>query len=241
MRIECDRISRRYGNHIALAGASLEVDFAHTLVLIGPSGGGKSTLLRVLAGLEYPDSGAVRINGAPLVFEEEPLHTYRKRIGVVFQAFNLFPHLTALENLLLPLKKVHGFPDARERAEQALKRFKLDSHSGKKPGELSGGQRQRVAIARALAIEPEFLLMDEPTSALDPEMTAEVLDVISDLREAHQPLVLVTHEMGFAREIADQVAFFAEGRVLETRPGREFFDSPATPEAKRFLERILKY
>lgn len=241
MKIACDNVIRRFGSHVALGGASLSVDFAHSLVLVGPSGGGKSTLLRVLAGLEYPDSGTVRVNGRELVFEDESLRTYRRRIGVVFQAFNLFPHLTALENLLLPLEKVHGFPDARERAEQALKRFKLESHASKKPGELSGGQRQRVAIARALAIDPEFLLMDEPTSALDPEMTAEVLDVIADLREAGQPLVLVTHEMGFARKIADQVAFLAEGRVLECGPGREFFERPETAEAKRFLERILKY
>jgi polar amino acid transport system ATP-binding protein len=135
-----------------------------------------------------------------LVFEEKALRAHRRKIGVVFQAYNLFPHLTALQNILLPLEKVHRFPDARSRAQRVLERLRLSEHSGKKPSQLSGGQRQRVAIARALAIEPELLLMDEPTSALDPEMTAEVLDVIADLREAGQPVIVVTHEMGFARE-----------------------------------------
>jgi len=241
MIVSCRSLTKKFGNHLALVDASLMVDFPHTLALIGPSGGGKSTLLRILAGLEYPDAGRIEINGRPLLFEEKPLAEYRKRIGVVFQSYNLFPHLTARENILLPLEKVHRFPDAEARADRVLERFRLAAHAGKKPAELSGGQRQRVAIARALAIEPEFLLMDEPTSALDPEMTAEVLDVIAGLREAGQPLILVTHEMGFARETADAVAFVAEGRVLECTPGREFFQQPRSETAGRFLERILKY
>ena len=147
-------------------------------------------------------------------------------MGVVFQAFNLFPHLTALDNILLPLEKVHHFTNARERARRVLERMRLDTHADKKPSQLSGGQRQRVAIARALAIEPEFLLLDEPTSALDPEMTAEVLDVIADLRETGQPVILVTHEMGFARETADLVAFLADGAVQECTEAHEFFSRP---------------
>lgn len=241
MTIDCSGITKTFGSHQALRGVSLQASFKHTLALIGPSGGGKSTLLRVLAGLEYPDGGEIAINGEPLVFEEESLAAYRRRIGVVFQSYNLFPHLTARENLLLPLEKVHGFPDAAKRADRALERFQLGVHAGKKPAQLSGGQRQRVAIARALTIDPEFLLMDEPTSALDPEMTAEVLDVIAGLREAGRPLVLVTHEMGFARQTADYVAFVADGLVRECRPATDFFRAPETPEARRFLERILKY
>jgi polar amino acid transport system ATP-binding protein len=241
MTIDCSDVDKIFGGHHALRGASLQASFEHTLVLIGPSGGGKSTLLRVLAGLEFPDAGRVVVNGRPVEFVEEKLAVYRRRIGVVFQSFNLFPHLTARENLLLPLEKVHRFPDAAERADRVLERFRLGAHGNKKPAQLSGGQRQRVAIARALATDPEFLLMDEPTSALDPEMTAEVLDVIADLREAGRPLVLVTHEMGFARQTADYVAFVADGVVRECRPAEAFFREPETPEARRFLERILKY
>ncbi|HRJ70986.1 MAG TPA: amino acid ABC transporter ATP-binding protein [Terrimicrobiaceae bacterium] len=241
MKLHCDGVVKTFGRHRALDGASLDCEFAHTLALIGPSGGGKSTLLRVLGGLEYPDQGSVAVNGRLLSFEEASLAAYRRRIGTVFQAYNLFPHLSALDNILLPLEKVHRFPDSRERAAQVLERFRLAAHAGKKPAELSGGQRQRVAIARALAIQPEFLLMDEPTSALDPEMTAEVLEVIAGLREAGQPLVLVTHEMGFARETADFVAFVADGRVLECTAAAEFFDRPRTVTAQKFLERILKY
>jgi polar amino acid transport system ATP-binding protein len=241
MRIVCSAVSKRYGPHQALRDVTLEASFAHTLVLIGPSGGGKSTILRILAGLESPDTGRVEVNGRSLDFSEAALAVYRRRIGVVFQSFNLFPHLTARENLLLPLEKVHRFADAAARADRVLERFRLTPHAHKKPAQLSGGQRQRVAIARALAIDPEFVLMDEPTSALDPEMTAEVLDVIADLREAGQPLVLVTHEMGFARKTADCVAFVADGVVRECRPAEAFFAKPETSEARRFLERILKY
>jgi polar amino acid transport system ATP-binding protein len=241
MKVACSGLVKAFGDHLALRGAALEASFEHTLALIGPSGGGKSTLLRVLAGLEFLDAGRVEINGEPLGGDDEKLSAYRRRVGVVFQSFNLFPHLTARENLLLPLEQVHRFPDAAQRADAVLERFRLGPHAHKKPAQLSGGQRQRVAIARALAIDPDLLLMDEPTSALDPEMTAEVLDVIAGLREAGRPLVLVTHEMGFARQTADAVAFVADGLVLECRPARDFFREPETPEARRFLERILKY
>ncbi len=241
MKICVSDLRKNFGAHRALDGVSLETEFPHTLALIGPSGGGKSTLLRVLAGLEFPDAGTVEINGRSLDFTERELAHYRRRLGVVFQAYNLFPHLTALENVMLPLQHVHRRPDARERAARALEQLRLGPHLTKKPAELSGGQRQRVAIARALAIEPEFLLMDEPTSALDPEMTAEILDVIADLREAETPLVLVTHEMGFARETADMVAFIADGRVRELAPAPSFFEKPTSEQAQRFLARVLKY
>jgi len=241
MKLSCNQIRKTFGNHHALNGATFEADFAHTLALIGPSGGGKSTLLRICAGLEIPEEGTVVLDGTQMIFEEKPMHRHRLRAGIVFQGFNLFPHLTALENVLLPLEKVHMVQDARSRANAALERFGLGAHSSKKPSQLSGGQRQRVAIARALAIEPDFLFMDEPTSALDPEMTSEVLDAIADLRDSKQPLILVTHEMGFARKAADVVAFVAEGKVLECGPSEDFFEAPRTAEAARFLQRILKY
>ena len=241
MTIHCADVEKTFGDHRVLKSVSFNATFEHTMAFIGPSGGGKSTLLRIIAGLEHPDAGTVRLNGGPLIYEEKALRAHRRKVGVVFQAYNLFPHLTAMENVLLPLEKVHRFPDAHQRADAVLERLRLGAHTGKKPAQLSGGQRQRVAIARALAIDPEFLLLDEPTSALDPEMTAEVLDVIADLRETGQPVVLVTHEMGFARETADLVAFIADGSVDECTEAHEFFNSPRTEAARKFLARVLKY
>ena len=227
----------------ALAGATFTSDFSHVLALIGPSGGGKSTLLRILAGLTPPDSGAVRIDGALLPTDERGLRSYRSRLGVVFQAYNLFPHMTALQNVMLPLVQVHGIPDAeaRGRALQIMERLGLADHADKHPLQLSGGQSQRVAIARALAPKPQLLLFDEPTSALDPEMTAEVLALIAELRENNTPMILVTHEIGFARKIADRIAFLSEGRVLEEEAASDFFAGPRSEEARRFLAKVLAY
>jgi len=215
----------------------------HSLVLIGPSGGGKTTLLRILAGLETPDRGEVEINGQAIDFHEPALLEYRRTVGVVFQAFNLFPHLTALENVTLPLEKVHGYSaaDAKEAAMALLRRLQLEAHAFKKPAGLSGGQRQRVAIARAIGIKPRLVLFDEPTSALDPEMTAEVLDTIEQLREEGTDLILVTHEMGFARRAADRTAFLSAGRILEFGDTKSIFDNPRTEECRRFLGTVLKY
>jgi polar amino acid transport system ATP-binding protein len=241
MTIACESVGKWFGSHHVLRNVNLDATFEHTIALIGPSGGGKSTLLRMFAGLEHPDNGTIFLNGRRLVFEEKSLSEHRRRVGVVFQSFNLFPHLTALQNVLLPLERVHRFSDARQRAGRVLELMRLDAHADKKPSQLSGGQRQRVAIARALAIEPEVLLMDEPTSALDPEMTGEVLDVIAGLRESGQPVILVTHEMGFARETADLVAFVADGTVQECTEAHEFFSQPTTEAARRFLARVLKY
>ena len=243
MKVELRSVTKAFGPNRVLDNVSFEAEFGHVLALIGPSGGGKSTLLRLLAGLDRPDSGTILVEGRELAHSEESLRLYRRTIGTVFQAYNLFPHLSARENVVLPLVEVHGFSkaDALRRADEVLLRFQLAAHADKQPGLLSGGQRQRVAIARALAIKPEFLLLDEPTSALDPEMTAEVLDVIAELRGLGKPIILVTHEMGFARQSADLVAFVAEGGIRECAPAGEFFSNPSTPATRKFLEKILKY
>jgi len=243
MTISLDSVSKSYGSQLVLNDVSFSATFDHALALVGPSGGGKSTLLRLLAGLELCTSGSISVDSTALPNEEKTLRNYRQQIGTVFQAYNLFPHLTALENILLPLTVVQKMPraEALHRANEVLARFQLLPHSHKQPGLLSGGQRQRVAIARALVIQPRFLLLDEPTSALDPEMTAEVLDVIAELRLSSTPLVLVTHEMGFARHSANLVAFVGNGTIAECAPAEEFFSNPQSVETKRFLHKILKY
>jgi polar amino acid transport system ATP-binding protein len=185
----------------------------------------------------------VEIDGETVHYTEEALLQHRRTIGTVFQAFNLFPHLTALQNITLPLEKAHhrAPAEAEETARQLLGRFRLEKHADKKPAALSGGQRQRVAIARAVAIKPRLLLFDEPTSALDPEMTAEILDVIKELREEGRRFILVTHEMGFARQLGGHAALLADGRIIESGNINEIFDHPAQPQTRDFLSRILKY
>jgi len=243
MNLRIDQIVKSFGAHRVLDGISANFEAVRSLVFIGPSGGGKSTLLRVIAGLERVDEGHLALDGERVPEEEAGLRRYRRSVGVVFQAFNLFPHLSALENLTLPLEKVHGQPreQARETALAVLRRFRLEAHAGKRPGQLSGGQKQRVAIARAIAIKPKLLLFDEPTSSLDPEMTAEVLEAIEELRGQGSDFILVTHEMGFARRVADRVAFLAEGRLLESGPPAELFEAPSTLACRDFLSRVLKY
>lgn len=243
MQLEIADLTKRFGDHAVLNDLALRFDHAHSLVLIGPSGGGKSTLLRIIAGLEIPEAGRVILNHRPLPTDETSLLQHRRTVGTVFQAFNLFPHLTALANITLALEKVHGQTAAmaREIAFTYLERFQVQNHAHKRPAELSGGQRQRIAIARAVAIRPQVLLFDEPTSALDPEMTAEVLDLIEELREEGRDLVLVTHEMGFARVVADQVAFLADGRIVETGKGAAMFEQPQTEVCRKFLATVLKY
>ena len=243
MRLELAGVTKSFGAHRVLDDISLDLADVHAFVLIGPSGGGKSTLLRILAGLERAEAGRVAVDGTELPRDEELLRKYRRRVGTVFQAFNLFPHLAALENIMLPLEKVHGLGPsaARARALETLDRFQLAPHAHKKPAQLSGGQKQRVAIARAVAIQPRLLLFDEPTSALDPEMTAEVLEMIEELKGEGRDLVLVTHEMAFARVAADQVAFLDNGKILECAPPTELFTAPRTESCRRFLARILRY
>jgi polar amino acid transport system ATP-binding protein len=239
MHLEIDGLTKSFGPHAVLRGIDLALAGERALVLIGPSGGGKSTLLRILAGLETAEAGSARLDGTPI----DTSLAYRRSVGVVFQAFNLFPHLSALENIVLPLEKAHGLPraEARDRARAALARFRLEAHADKKPAQLSGGQKQRVAIARAVAIQPRLLLFDEPTSALDPEMTAEVLDMISELKSDGRDFVLVTHQMGFARAVGDVVAFVADGAIAERGTAEAFFEAPRTEVCRQFLARVLKY
>jgi len=243
MNLALRNLTKSYSGRTVIDDITADLDFPHVLALLGPSGGGKSTLLRLIGGLESPESGSLSVDGTPVPSDKKPLRTYRSNIGTVFQSWNLFPHLDALANVMLPLTAVHGLTadEARLRSEELLERLHLDGHGHKRPAELSGGQRQRVAIARAVAIKPRLLLFDEPTSALDPEMTAEVLDVIADLKAEGRTFVLVTHAMNFARTVADQVAFLAEGRILEHGSAQDFFARPQTDSARRFLDRVLKY
>jgi len=243
MQLELQHLTKRYGDHTVIDDITATLDFPHVLVLLGPSGGGKSTLLRLIGGLESAEIGSLAVDGQTVPTEEKPLRLYRGNIGTVFQSWNLFPHLDALANIMLPLTAVHGLtPDeARSRADDLLERLHLQGHGHKRPAELSGGQRQRVAIARAVAIRPKLLLFDEPTSALDPEMTAEVLEVIADLKSEGRTFILVTHAMNFARTVADQIAFLADGRILEQASANQFFAAPKSEVARRFLAKVLKY
>lgn len=243
MKLEIDGLKKSFEGHVVLDNLSLDVDDVGCLAVIGPSGGGKSTLLRIIAGLEYPDAGTVALNGKTIVYQQTVLREHRAQLGIVFQAYNLFPHLTALANITLPMIRVHGMKRhaAQKRALKLLKRFNLDAHARKLPSKLSGGQRQRVAIVRALAAHPSVFLFDEPTSALDPEMTAEVLDIIAEIKSQRRHLLVVTHEIGFARRVADHVLLLGEGRILESGPPAKVFDNPQTEQAKHFLAKVLKY
>lgn len=242
MRLEIQGLTKRFGEHIVLRDLNCRIE-SKALAVLGPSGGGKSTLLRIVAGLLLPEQGTLSLDGSLLPRQERDLLAYRRNLGTVFQSFNLFPHLTALENIALPLRLAHGLKrsEAEAAARDLLRRFQLADHAHKRPGALSGGQKQRVAIARAVSARPRLLLFDEPTSALDPEMTAEVLDLIQELREEGRDVFLVTHELGFARTAADHVLFLHAGRIVENRPARDFFSSPASPEAAAYLNRVLKY
>ena len=213
------------------------------LVLLGASGSGKSTLLRVLGSLLTPDSGEVQVGERLLQWTEQATLAQRRTNGFVFQSFNLFPHLTALENVALPLRIVHGVPEAeaQTRALKSLEIFGLGAHVQKRPSELSGGQQQRVALARAIAPNPKLLLLDEPTSALDPMMTQDVLDLIRALAESGQRIVLSTHEIAFARRVADWVLFLEHGKIVESAPAKEFFEAPRHETAKEFLQALTRY
>jgi len=248
MRLVLDQVRQAFpsadgrgGQVEVLRGCSLATDDIRSLVLVGPSGGGKSTLLRILAGLDVPTSGRVSFDGTPLPRDARGRLAWRRTVGTVFQAYNLFPHLTALDNLLLPLVHVHRLTraEAVRRVQEPLARFGLAEHAAKRPGQMSGGQKQRIAILRALVVEPSILFLDEPTSALDPEMTAEVLEMIRELRDQGRRLVLVTHQMRFAKKVADEIAFVADGVIEAHGQATAFFEMPATPRLAGFLETVL--
>ena len=244
MKLEARGVTKRYGLHAALDGASFCTGKeARVIALLGPSGGGKSTLLRVLGSLLVPDEGGITLDERDLPHDEAGALAERRGNGFVFQGYNLFPHLTALQNVVLPLTEVHGMPpsQAERRAHELLTRLGLAGHEAKRPSELSGGQQQRAAIARALAPSPKLLLLDEPTSALDPVMTGEVLDVIRELAESGQSIILATHEISFARKVADWVVFLADGRVQESSSAASFFTKPQTDLAQQYLEGLSKY
>ncbi|NTV90247.1 MAG: amino acid ABC transporter ATP-binding protein [Clostridiales bacterium] len=214
-----------------------------TVAVIGPSGGGKSTLLRIIGGLLTPDTGTLAIAGKKVEYSESSLLEHRRGIGFVFQAKGLFAHLNALDNIVLPLVHVHGYnrTDAVKAAASLLERFGLSMDGHKRPNELSGGQQQRIAIARAIAPKPRLLLLDEPTSALDPELTNEVLDMINELTNEKMGIVLVTHEMGFAKRACRETMFLYEGEVLESGLSSDLLSKPGTGELKGFLGKVLEW
>jgi polar amino acid transport system ATP-binding protein len=242
MDIHASGLTKMYGTLAALDALDLTVSGARVLALIGPSGGGKSTLLRVIGGLEEPTAGSIFVNDVNPGTGSTAL-AWRRRNGILFQQFNLFPHLSAHRNVTLPLEKVHGkSPEEAARiADECLDRFGLKDHAHKLPAQLSGGQQQRVGLARAIANQPEILILDEPTSALDPEMTAEVLELIGELAAAGQHIILSTHEMGFARAVADHVALIAAGKVAEYGTAAEVLDHPQGELAQRFLSKVMKF
>ncbi|MCM3088461.1 amino acid ABC transporter ATP-binding protein [Bhargavaea ginsengi] len=232
---------KSFGDLEVLKGISTEVDAGQVIAIIGPSGSGKSTFLRCLNKLEEPTGGTVDIAGFDITNKKTDIRAARQDIGMVFQHFHLFPHLTVLGNLTYAPMKVKGLSkaDAEEKARTLLKRVGLSEKADSYPASLSGGQKQRVAIARALAMEPKLMLFDEPTSALDPEMVKEVLDVMKDLAKSGMTMIVVTHEMGFAREVADRVLFLDQGKLVEEGTPEEFFGNPKTDRARDFLEKVL--
>ncbi|WP_099826548.1 amino acid ABC transporter ATP-binding protein [Oceaniglobus indicus] len=234
-------ISKRFNDFQALDRVSLTVDPGERVVICGPSGSGKSTLIRCFNGLETHDDGKLTVDGREMSEGSPHIRQLRQDVGMVFQQFNLFPHLTVLENLMIGPRKVRGLSrhKAEELARTYLDRVHIPEQADKKPEQLSGGQQQRVAIARALCMEPRVMLFDEPTSALDPEMIGEVLDVMVDLAQSGMTMVVVTHEMGFARKVADRMVFMEAGRIVEIAPPEKFFSNPETRRAQRFLNQIL--
>ena len=238
--IELRHVEKHYGSLHVLKDINLEVDKGEVLVIIGPSGSGKSTLCRTINRLETIDSGDILIEGKPLPQEGKELAGMRSELGMVFQQFNLFSHMTILENVTLGPTEVLGASkeEAKRTAMELLGRVGVAEQADKVPAQLSGGQQQRVAIARSLAMHPKAMLFDEPTSALDPEMINEVLDVMVGLAKQGMTLVVVTHEMNFARRVADRVVFMADGQILEQGAPDEFFDHPRTARAKEFLDSI---
>ena len=236
-------VNKSFGDHHVLHDIDLAVQPGEVVVVIGPSGSGKSTLCRCINRLETIESGSIAIDGVPLPAEGKQLATLRADVGMVFQSFNLFAHMSVLDNITLGPVKARGTakPEAERRARELLDRVGLADKADAMPAQLSGGQQQRVAIARALAMDPKVLLFDEPTSALDPEMINEVLDVMTGLARDGMTMVVVTHEMGFARSAAQRVVFMADGRIVEVASPADFFTRPQSDRAKDFLSKILSH
>ncbi len=234
-------ISKRFGSHLALDAVSLAVESGEVVAIIGRSGSGKSTLLRCINGLERPDSGAIEFDGEELKLSPQRLRALRREIGIVFQSYNLFPHLSVERNITLGPTAAKGMnlAEARALARKVLRMVDLEDKIAAYPGQLSGGQQQRVAIARALAMEPRLVLFDEITAALDPELIGEVVRVLEILAKDGMTMVLVTHEMGFARRSADTIVFMHQGRIWEKGPPAKLFNEPTTPELASFIDAVL--
>lgn len=243
LMIELENVDKFFGSFQALKGVSLTVGKGEKVVVCGPSGSGKSTLIRCINRLEQHNNGKIVVNGHELTGAVKDIDAVRREVGMVFQSFNLFPHLTVIDNLMLAPKLVRKTPKAenRKKAMRLLERVKIPEQADKWPSQLSGGQQQRVAIARALCMNPEIILFDEPTSALDPEMISEVLDVMIDLAREGMTMICVSHEMGFARSVADNVVFMDEGEIVESGPPGTFFDNPKNDRTKLFLKQILSH
>lgn len=239
--LEISGLTKSFGSNRVLAGIDLQMQEHSVVCVIGASGSGKSTLLRCINGLEPIDSGSILVGGIPVVQEEEGLNRLRRVVGIVFQSFNLFPHMTVIQNVTLAPRQVLKLSaaEANARAEELLARIGLTEKSGDYPDRLSGGQQQRVAIVRALAMQPRLLLLDEVTSALDPALVGEVLDLVRELASEGMTLLLATHEMGFARQVATSVCFLNDGRIVEQGPPERIFTEPSEPETQTFLKRVL--
>ena len=239
--ISFDKVHKSFGKLEVLKGIDLQIPKGQVVTLIGPSGSGKSTILRCINGLEMPTSGTVTVDGVNITDPKADIQKVRRNIGMVFQHFNLFPHMTVMENMLYAPTHVAKVPreEAQAKAMKLLELVGLTEKADAYPNKLSGGQKQRIAIARALAMEPQIMLFDEPTSALDPEMVGEVLEVIKGLAHTGITMALVTHEMGFAREVSDRICFIDDGQILEDTTPDQFFRQPATDRARAFLEKVL--
>lgn len=239
--IETVDLNKSFGDLHVLKDINIKIEKGEKVVIIGPSGSGKSTLLRCLNCMEDPTSGAVIFKGVNIADMSVDINVHRQKMGMVFQHFNLFPHMTILDNMTLAPMKVKGVSkeDAEKKALELLARVGLADRANAYPIQLSGGQKQRVAIVRALAMEPEVMLFDEPTSALDPEMVGEVLDVMKELAKEGMTMVVVTHEMGFAREVGNRVLFMADGKLLVDGTPSEIFDNPSNPRLQEFLSKVL--
>ena len=241
--VRMEKVVKRFGDFIALKDIDVSVSEGEVVVIIGPSGSGKSTLLRTINQLERHDSGRIIVDGTELTDDMRTLAKIRAETGMVSQQFNLFPHLTVMRNITLAPQKVRHMPlrEAEEQALQLLERVGIPEQADKFPGQLSGGQQQRVAIARALAMNPKLMMFDEPTSALDPEMINEVLKAMGELAESGMTMICVTHEMGFARNVADRVIFMDEGEIVEVGTAERLFTDPQEPRTKMFLDQILSH